>query len=92
MVTQQSYHPVTLYMNDRFVEDYFKPFLVLILTTKKVPQEGIKVRVEKGVKVVTSESSAVRALIKYFVDYHKKREAIKTKTEEVVTKSTEGKE
>jgi len=64
---QKKYYPVTLYMNEEFVENYFESFLILARVDKRfeLPEKS-----EDRTMAV-----CLRALIKSYVDYYKKKSA-----------------
>ena len=79
---QGRFYPVTLYVNEKFMEDYLKPFLQIALTDPK-----ISIKKEKGQeKQVQSDSYSIRALIKMYVDFKKTKMLKETKNENSETK------
>ena len=73
MATQT--YVISLYMNDKFVKEYYEPFLALVENDPSLDIKVIKARKKRGKKSVKLEieSPAIRALIKKYVDLKKKR-------------------
>ena len=67
---QMRYYPVTIYMNEEFVEEYFEPFLQL---AKADINLGVNKIDEKKENIISSMSPYIRALIKKYVDFKKKK-------------------
>ena len=73
---QMRYYPVTIYMNEEFVEEYFEPFLQL---AKADISLGVNKSNGEKENIISSMSPYMRALIKKYVDFKKKKIAEKSK-------------
>ena len=71
-MNQKKYYPVTLYMNEEFVENYFESFLILARADEKL-------ELPKGDKTI---AVCLRGLIKKYVDHFKKKSAEEKKNED----------
>lgn len=75
---------VSMYMNEDFYENYYKSFLKLIVDDPKYQVEIKYTRKKRGKKetVPEVESSALRSLIRQYVEHHKKKSQNKSNVEE----------
>ena len=82
MATQS--YVISVYMNEDFKDMYFTPFLKIALNDENLGMKAIRFRKKRGKKEVIPEieSPAIRALIKKYVEHHKKKMLNNQKTEE----------
>lgn len=66
---------VSIYMNEEFMKQYYEPFLKLAIDDESLDIPVVKVRRKRGAmkEFQEIESPAIRAVIKKYVDFHKKK-------------------
>ncbi|MFH1326668.1 MAG: hypothetical protein ABIH59_00895 [archaeon] len=69
-MNQKPFYPVTIYMSADFVKEYFEPFLQL---SKDDSSLGVNKLNEEDENIITSMSPYVRAIIKKYVNFKKKK-------------------
>jgi len=69
----KEFYLVSIYMNEEFIENYFKPFLQMVTKDLKICPK------QKEGEGKESASQCIRALIKKYVDFKKKKLLEKSK-------------